>query len=104
MSTSSSTSSHPSSHSSSNLDYDFPTIGYLNNIVHDRNFLPLVKRRFQHGQQTTSQHLHFMSLSQTIQQLEFDLQEYFTEQEALFIDLQDDERFQLQIQLVYRYY
>ena len=45
-----------------------------------------------------------MSLSQTIQQLEFNLQEYFTEQEALSIDLQDDERFQQQIQPVYRYY
>ena len=97
MSTSSSASSHPSSHSSSNLDHDLPTMRDLNHIIRDRNFLPLVECRFQYGPQTTSQLLHFISLPQTIQQLESNLQ-------PLFINLQDDERFQQQIQPVYRYY
>ena len=102
MSMPSPASSHPSSRSS--LDYNLPTMGELNNIVRDQNFLPYIEQRFQYGPRTTSQLLHFMSLSWTIQQLESTLQGYYTEQEALFIDLQDDETFQQRIQPVYRYY
>ena len=102
MSAPSPASSRPSSHSS--LDYDLPTMGELNNIVRDRNFLPFIEQRFQHGPRTTSQLLHFMSLSRTIQQLEASLQGYYTEQEALFINLQDDEMFQRRIQPICRYY
>ena len=99
-----SASSPASSRPSSSLDHDLPTMGELNNIVHDQNFLPFIKQRFQHGPRTTSQLLHFISLSQTIQQLESDLQDYNTEQEALFINLQDDEMFNRRIQPVCRYY
>ena len=58
----------------------------LNDIICDQNFQLLVEHRFL---------LHFMSLSQMIQQLESNLQEYIIKQETLFIHLQNDERFQL---------
>ena len=69
-------------------------MGEVNNIVRNQNFLPYIKQRFQHGPRSTSQLIYFMSLSQTIQQLESSLQGFYTKQEALFTDLQDDETFQ----------
>ena len=95
MSAPSSTSSHPSSRSGSNPDHDLPTMRELNNLVCDRNFQSLISHMFQHGYQTTSELVHFISLSQTIQRIESNLWDYFIKQEALFINLQDDIRFQL---------
>ena len=102
MSAPSPSSSRPLSHSS--LYYDLPTIGELNRIIRNQNFFPYIEQRFQNRSRTTSQFLHFMSLSRTIQQLEASLQDYYNKQEALFINLQDDETFQRWIQPICRYY
>ena len=104
MSIPSSTSPRPSSHSSSNSEHELPTMRELNNLVRHRDFQPIISDVFHSRSLTSSQFLHFISLSRTILRLKSDLRDYFIDQESLFIEMQDDVRFRQQIRPIHNYY
>ena len=76
----------------------------LNNLVRNQDFQPIISQTFQSRNLTSSQFLHFISLSRMILQQESDLRDYFIEQEDLFIELQNDLQFRQQICLIHNYY
>ena len=98
--------SRPSSlsRSSLNSDHKLPTMRELNNLVRDPDFQPIILNAFRSKNLTTSQFTHFISISRTILRLETDLQNYFLEQENLWMDLQNDRRFKHHIHPIYNYY
>ena len=96
--------SSSSSRSSQNSDHELPTMRELNNLVRDPNFQPIILNTFRFRNLTSAQFTHFISLSRTIQQLETDLRNYALEQENLFMNLQDDRRFQHHIRPIHNYY
>ena len=100
------TSSRRSAYSSrpNTPEFDIPTRRELNSIVRDRNFEPFLSHAFQPGHIATSELCHFISLSNTIQRIEFDLRNYLEEQEHIYISLEDNRTFQQLIEPIHRYY